>query len=410
MGDAIAFTKHGVPAGMRLSRFPASLRHLARAFLRPALLLAIAAALTICGAITLRAPAIAQATSHLQGYLKQLELPEVFPGADRMGPIEGDPPAAAAYKGDQLLGYVYLNSDVVNSTGYSGKPINIVIGIDLGGTIVGLKLVEHHEPIVLVGIPPATVTAFIAKYVGRNLLQAPPVAAADTPVDIISGATVTTMVIGDSIARSAVRIARSRGLGGAQAAAAAPASVRTIDETKNGTADWTALLGDGSIRHLSLSVGDINDAFVKSGNPLAAEHPEEGPDSDSFIDLYVALASEPVIGRSLLGDAAYAQLKQGLKQGQQAIIVAGGGRYSFKGSGYVRGGIFDRIEIVQGEEIIRFHDRNHQRLGDLAAAGAPDFPEIGLFTVPPDEKLDPTAPWSSSSWFNVPSAPATRCS
>ena len=38
-----------------------------------------------------------------------------------------------------------------------------------------------------------------------------------------------------------------------------------------------------------------------------------------------------------------------LKPGQQAILVASNGLYSFKGSGYVRGGIFDRFEVIQGD-------------------------------------------------------------
>ena len=67
--------------------------------------------------------------------------------------------------------------------------------------------------------------------------------------------------------------------------------------------------------------------------------------------------------------------------------------YSWKGSGYVRGGIFDRIALIQGEETIRFRDRNHRRLTDITAEGAPDFPEIGLFTLPDDATLDPTRPW-----------------
>src|SRR5690606_22095960 len=37
--------------------------------------------------------------------------------------------------------------------------------------------------------------------------------------------------------------------------------------------------------------------------------------------------------------------------------------------------------------------RNHERLGDLAAKGAPSLREIGLFTVPPDFSFDPTEPW-----------------
>ena len=77
----------------------------------------------------------------------------------------------------------------------------------------------------------------------------------------------------------------------------------------------------------------------------------------------------PTIGRSLLGDEGYERLKARLKPGQQAIVVAGDGAYSFKGSGYVRGGIFDRIELLQEGQGIRFRDRNHTRLGDLAAGG-----------------------------------------
>jgi len=337
----------------------------------------------------------APAASQLSDYLQKVSLSEVFPGAERLGPVAGNPPAAAAYKGDQLLGYVYLNSDVVDSTGYSGKPISIVIGIDLSGKIVGAKLVAHHEPIVLIGIPLAKVTHFIQGYVGSNFLQVPSVTKAGPPVDIVSGATVTSMVIGDSITRSAIRIAHSRGLGSAGAALtpAAPAVVKKIDEAKTGTESWKELLNDGSVGRLRLTVGQINEDFAKSDNPLAAQHAEEGPDADTFVDLYVALVTVPTIGRSLLGDARYKQLKQQLKPDQQAIIIAGDGRYSFKGSGYVRGGIFDRIEVVQGENSIRFRDRNQQRLGDLHADGAPQLREISLFVVPQGASLDPAQAW-----------------
>ena len=284
---------------------------------------------------------VSAAESRLPEFLKKFEPEQIFPGANRYGPVEGSPPAAAAFGGDRLLGYVYLNADVVNSTGYSGKPINIVVGIDLNGKIVGLQLAEHHEPIVLVGIPPAKITAFLEGYIGRNFLETPTVNNEAAPVDIISGATVTVMVIADSLTRSAIRIARSRGLGTALAALApaAPAAVKKINDAHNQPEDWNALLTDGSIGRMPITIGEINDAFAKSGNAAAAEQPEGGPASDSFIDLYAALATVPSIGRSLLGDVGYNQLKQRLKPGQQAIIVAGKGRYSFKGSGYVRGGI-----------------------------------------------------------------------
>ena len=137
----------------------------------------------------------------------------------------------------------------------------------------------------------------------------------------------------------------------------------------------------------------MNKAFEKSGNAAAAAHPEEGDPDDTFIDLYVADVAVPTIGRSLLGDDGYNRLAGRLKPGQQALIVAGSGRYSFKGAAYVRGGIFDRIELIQDTNSIRFRDRDHTRLGNLEAEGAPDFPEIALFTVPPEFTLDPTEPW-----------------
>ncbi|MCH3719345.1 hypothetical protein LZB68_09725, partial [Campylobacter lari] len=73
--------------------------------------------------------------------------------------------------------------------------------------------------------------------------------------------------------------------------------------------------------------------------------------------------------------------------------VAGNGAYSFKGSGYVRGGIFDRIEIIQDEGSFRFRDRNHQRLADVAAQGAPALREVARFVVPEDAAVDPVKPW-----------------
>src|SRR5690606_4750871 len=112
---------------------------------------------------------------------------------------------------------------------------------------------------------------------------------------------------------------------------------------------------------------EVSAAFERSGNSAAAAHPESDDPEESFINLYVALVSVPTIGRSLLGDAGYAALRRRLKPGQNAILVAGSGLYSFKGSGYVRGGIFERIQLIQEGAATRFRDRNHRRLGAIEA-------------------------------------------
>ena len=334
----------------------------------------------------------------LDDFLKKTSPSEVVPGADRFGPVREHPEVAPAFHGDKLLGHVYLTSEVVDTNGYSGKPIHILVGLDPEGTIVGLKLVKHSEPIVLIGIPERKVVTYLQSFVGYNPTKAAAAGQGPPHPDIVSGATVTVLVAGESVVRSAVRMTRAlqeagAGAGAASAAAAAPAAKRVVDPQAGSVEPWSTLLADGTVRHLHLSIGQVNKAFVDSGNKIAAERPEPGAADADFIDLYVALVSQPAIGRSLLGEAEYATVAKALAPGQAAILVAGDGIYSFKGSGYVRGGIFDRIELIQGAETVRFRDRFHRRVGELAAAGAPALREIGVFEIPPGADFDATAPW-----------------
>jgi NosR/NirI family transcriptional regulator, nitrous oxide reductase regulator len=337
----------------------------------------------------------ARAAGRLNDYLAKAEPAELVTGANRFGPLQGDPAIAPAYKDDQLLGLVYLNSDFANATGYSGKPIQMLVGIDPKGVLTGLKLVEHKEPIVLVGIPEKRILEAVNKLIGADMDRVVHGTAPAPQVDIVSGATVTVLVMGDSIVRSATKLIKSGRLGAQDNAAVSvvPQASKTIDAGKSEIRDWQSLVKDGAVRRLILSVADANKAFEKSGNPGAAAHPEEGDPDETFIDLYVADVAVPTIGRSLLGDDGFNRLAGRLKPGQQAMVVAGSGRYSFKGAAYVRGGIFDRIQLIQDTNSIRFRDRDHTRLGNLAAAGAPDFPEIALFVVPAEFALDPTEPW-----------------
>ncbi|WP_243634806.1 NosR/NirI family protein [Roseicella frigidaeris] len=337
--------------------------------------------------------------ARLSEFLPRVQPGEIFPGADRIGPPQGDPPLAPVFAMDRLVGHVWLNTDVTDATGYSGKPIAIVVAADTDGVIRGISLMEHHEPIVLIGIPQHRIIGALNHLVGAAMgpvargEQRPPQA------DIVSGATVTVLVIADSVVRSTVKLLRAGRLGvvpaGATPGSALPQvqAVPTLAPGPGEVHDWDSLLGDGSIRRLHLSIGEVNEAFARSGNQAAADNPEPGDPDDTFIDLYAAPVSVPTVGRSLLGEAAYERLASRLQPGQQAILVAGEGAYSFKGSGYVRGGIFDRVQLVQDGRTLRFRDRDHTRLGDIAAAGAPRLPEIGLFIVPPDFGLDPVEPW-----------------
>ena len=234
--------------------------------------------------------------------------------------------------------------------------------------------------------------------IGQELGPVAAGAAKPPQVDIVSGATVTVLVMGDSVVRSAVTLIRSGRLTGVGVGPAAVEVGRELDPSKTEIRDWDTLLGDGSVRSLRLTIGEVSEAFTEIGQLAAAGHPETGGPEGRFIELYVAPVSVPSIGRSLLGEAGFDRLAARLEPGQAALMVAGDGAYSFKGSAYVRGGIFDRIELIQDGQGIRFRDRNHTRLNGISAAGAPRLKEVALFVVPrgfrirPDEAIRYPAP------------------
>lgn len=338
----------------------------------------------------------AHAAETLGDFLSNTKPNELISNADAYGEAIEGPPLVTLLSRGKMVGYAYLNTDYSSAVGYSGKPIHILVGIDTNGVIRGFKLVEHKEPIVLIGIPEAKVVASLNALIGKDLGRVASRQEQIPQVDIVSGATVTVLVMGDSVVRSAVKLIRSGRLSGIITAApdGVPAQPsRVVNPEISEVLDWNTLVGDGSVRSLRLSVGEVTKVFADAGQEQAAKRPESGNPDDRFIDLYLAPVSVPTIGRSLLGETVYERLRKKLKPGQRAIVVAGDGAYSFKGSGYVRGGIFDRIELIQDGQGVRFRDRNHTRLGDLAAAGAPRLREIALFTVPDEFPLDLSEPW-----------------
>ena len=336
--------------------------------------------------------AAADSATVLQQALTDIPPGELFPAADRIDTPMGDFLTASVYRGDQQLGLLFVNSAVVNSVGYSGKPIHVLVGIDMDGVIRSARLLEHHEPIVLIGIPESKITPSIDNFIGTDVAEVVKTVNTEQRFDAVSGATVTIRVIDDSILRSSIKVARHFGLGGLQSAATGPKAA--IDDTILEIRDWATLAEEGSLGELTIDVARVNQAFVDAGDEDAAQHPEPGAADELFIDLYAAQVSVPSLGSSLLGAGEFSNLQQSLKPGQQAVLLMGRGRYSFKGSGYVRGGIFDRFEIVQGDDAIRLTDLDHKRLRKVAAAGAPDdLREVDLFIIPEGAILDPARPW-----------------
>ncbi|WP_411960958.1 transcriptional regulator NosR [Pseudomonas mandelii] len=329
------------------------------------------------------------------GDIEQQRIEKTFPQTDSVSAPEGRFKVRTLSAAGKVLGYVFQSLDVVDIPAYSGKPINTQVILDTAGAIQDAYVLEHHEPILLIGIPEAKLHGFSARYKGIKVSQRVVVGHSSDPkavtVDAIAGATVTAMVVNEVIMRAAHDVAVSLKLiedtGGV---ARMPATVR---QDFFEPATWEQLTGNGAIRRLNLTRGQVDAAF-KGTDAEGVENAAADQVDETFIELYTADLNPPTIGRALLGDNQYRFLMQDLKPGEQAIVVLGRGLFSYKGSGYVRGGIFDRVQLRQFGNVISFRDMDHQRLSDVFAKGMPEFTEMSIFIVREPARFDPGSPWS----------------
>ena len=139
------------------------------------------------------------------GDIEQQRIEKTFPQTDSVSAPEGPFKVRTLSAAGKVIGYVFQSLDVVDIPAYSGKPINTQVILDTTGMIQDAYVLEHHEPILLIGIPEAKLHGFSAKYKGVKVSQRVVVGHSSDPnavtVDAIAGATVTAMVVNEVIMR-----------------------------------------------------------------------------------------------------------------------------------------------------------------------------------------------------------------
>jgi len=320
---------------------------------------------------------------------------QTLPQVTEVRPRESNRAIGELFAGEELLGYTYQSLDFVQTPAYSGKPLNIQIVMNTGGEILKTRVIHHSEPILLIGIPEYKLHDFTDQYTGLKADQRVTVGGntneRKVAVDGLSGATVTVMVINEVIMRTAHRVGVELGL--VEDAGVKRPPIAEVNGEQFQQANWQTLTGDGSIRRLLLTRGQVDDSFI-GGEAEGVEAAAADERDDPLIDLYATYLDAPTIGRNLLGESQYEWLNSVLKEGEHAIAVMASGSYSFKGSGYVRGGIFDRIQIRQFGDTFNFRDLDFYRLSDVYSEGMPDFSEMAIFIIRQQYNFDPGTPWT----------------
>ena len=328
---------------------------------------------------------VCSAASVLARSLTQDAVARVFPDLPhdvRLTPGSGLLPVTEVRAAGRLLGYAFSTWDVVGSLGYSGKPVDITVGLTAQGIVAGAHLVAHAEPILVIGVKPERLSRFVSGFAGFDVRSDAISGAARLP-PIVSGASVSSAVIRDAIVRAARSVAAQEGL------LADSTDTRRLDRSSFSTLTWQELLDEGAIAYRLITRRDLADAL-----PDAPAAQDTGDDPAAKLsELFVALATPPSIGQNLIGQRDFNRLVADTGPDDNYLLIAANGLYSVKGTAYRRSGLFERIRVIQGARTIRLTRDRYRNVERFVAEGAPELREIGLFVLPADTGFDPLEPW-----------------
>jgi len=300
---------------------------------------------------------------------------DVFKNATEFNPDPNHSLFMRAEKNGKLLGYVFKSNSFVDIRAYSGKTVVNLIGIDLAGKITGVKVLKHSEPILLIGIPESKFIKYVDQYIGVAVDAKTRIGKTGDPnlvdLDGVSGATVTVLAEDRIIMNSSLAAAQKLKI----IATKKRSSGTLINKVSN--LNWQQMIDKGLVGKLLVT--------PKQAHITNPDEVKKGP----WIDLYFAYLNLPEVGHNLLGKYNFKWIKNIVKDGGHAFLVVANGQSSFKGSGFVRGAIFDRFTFEQGTSVYTFRDVDYHNFSDLDIDGAPDFKEGGIFIIHKDDYFSP---------------------
>ncbi len=192
----------------------------------------------------------------------------VFPGAGRLEATPGPPSAVAVYDGDTLAGYIFSTLDIVRARGFVYTPFDVIVGVDLGGHITGVREVFNRESYIYGNVNrTALLATFLSTLTGlryNGLVEGP------RGPDFVTGATISARSMRSAVADSARAVIRTYvGL--------PVVTVPTLDMENYTPMTAAELIADGSIRTLKLTNGQVADALVAAGAAADARPRHSAP-------------------------------------------------------------------------------------------------------------------------------------
>ncbi|MDK8462363.1 NosR/NirI family protein [Marinobacter sp. SS13-12] len=326
---------------------------------------------------------------------KRAMIQALFPKATEIRDTLPDYPVYPVYQLQELLGYAYESLDLSRLQGFAGKPISMLIGLDTRGRFTGVRILNHHEPVFLHGLGEEPLFEFISQYKDRSLTEQIIVSTSGNRTgkdsdgnvvrfDGVSKATVSVLIINDTILSSALKVAREKLEGFSQEAPtrARPDFYEPLS--------WPELLDRGYIGHFRLGP----DGFQQKTGHTLSDYPEmpEPEPGEPFTELFFGYINAPMVGRNLLGDDGFARLKERIGPDSQILAVLSRGLYPHLSDDFTPGSSPGRLGLQQNNLAVEIRDINvfDQNI-HLRADGMPDVAMASLFRVGGNAGFNPGA-------------------
>jgi NosR/NirI family transcriptional regulator, nitrous oxide reductase regulator len=333
----------------------------------------------------LASPAMAE-----KGKLRERLTPDVmavvYPGAERLGPEEGSPPAITVYKGDKAVAYIFSTLDIIAAPGYSVIPFDVIAGVEPDGRITGAKVIFHREPYVYNdAVRQPQLDTFLAAEAGQPLSGS----ASQLPPNFVAQSTITARLMRAAVHDTARMVLHTRG--GRQAV-----TEPTLDVDIFVLKSWNELIAEGAVARRRVTSGEVADALTKAGLSDAVLDVPLGKPDDLYTEIFFGLLTPIAIGGNVLGVRNFDDYRRKVPPGSHVIFAASNGPYDFHGTSHwwkADGYRFNRVRIVQDGQATGFVHQDYQPLLTGAAEGIQSQREAGLFTLPATAHFDPIKPW-----------------
>lgn len=321
---------------------------------------------------------------------------EIFSHANKIERKTSDTHVWPVYSAFQLIGYGFESKDFIQIPGFAGDIINLLIGMDTEGKIIGVRVLFQHEPIFMHGLGVEALDKFLSQYTGHSVAERIIVDSSRSRsqsstgngsviFDGVTKATVSVIATNDTLLAASLEVARKVLGKFTQSLAAQPKM--DVFEALN----WQQLLDKNLIAHWFISRNLLEQSLDRN----LADYPgygfEQTSNEQHVADVYYAYLNAPSIGRNLLGEKDYRRLLDSISDNEHVIAVMSEGPYSYLEEDFRAGKIPTRMAIFQNDLPMLIRDMAFFRFYEpQQPIGIKRFNNFRLFTIKANGGFDPS--------------------